>query len=258
MRVLIISLLIALYSSASTLPAFGQRASTQEVEITWAEHMQVDGDLSDWGGELAHQFQGQKLSYEIKNNDSHLFLAIMIQDMDRQMQALQQGISFIINKDGKKRPSSQMVFPVADRIAFREIMSADNDARPEDMRDGAMQAVRGIFVSDMPGLKDGMISLNNQYGMQAQVALDEEKNLIVEMSIPLERLEIDRRRDVEDLAFNIKINGVIIPISHSSSNNAGMYGRYGYPAYNRSTPNEARSREEPGVWVISPLATKTY
>ncbi len=244
-------LLVAVFFGSE---AFAQRGRIQNVELKWAEGIAVDGDLSDWGGELPNAYSGQDFCYEIRNDASHLYLVVQLEEFNRQIQVLNQGLSFTINKNGRRRPSSAMIFPLADRIALGAIMSKDEDDRPDDIREAALQAIRGIYIEDIPGLNTGMISLDNDFGISAAAGLDSLGRLIVEMKMPLERLQMGDLPD--QIAFNIKINGVIIPGSGGrSAYDRGMYGRYGYPVYRNNTPVSG-PREESGVWVISKLATR--
>src|SRR3546814_3783538 len=101
---------------------------------------------------------------------------------------------------------------------------------------------------------DGQISLENTYGIHARAVLDTADALCVEIVVPLQRLGISMG-DGSELAFNVKINGVMIPGSGSSPRMMRRgYGGYrgygcGYP-YGYGQPGQAKPREEPGVWVV--------
>lgn len=243
-------------------PVFAQRdkGSIQQ-SLDWATGIVVDGQLDDWGDSLQYTHATQQFDYQIKNDAENVYVAMRIEDKDRQMQIFAQGLAFMVNTDGKKRDGATVYFPVADRLAFRSIMSADNDDRPEDMRKGALAAIRAIYVMRFDDVLDGQISLENTYGIHAQAALDTADALCVEMVVPLTRLGIAVDDDKE-LAFNVKINGVMIPGSGTSPRTMRRgygypygygYG-YGYPYYGTQAPS--RPREEPGVWVRAPLVKK--
>src|SRR5690606_13968938 len=120
----------------------------------------------------------------------NLYVAIRVVDKDRQMQVFGQGLAFMVNIKGKKREGPTVYCPVADRLAFRSIMSADNDDRPDDMRKGALQAIRAIYVMRFNDILDGQISRENTYGVDAEATLDSTDALCVEMVVPLEQLGI--------------------------------------------------------------------
>lgn len=232
-------------------PTFAQRnKGNVQQSLDWATGIAVDGQLDDWGDSLRYTHATQQFDYHIKNDAENVYVAMRVQDKDRQMQIFAQGLAFTVNTKGRKRDGPTVYFPVADRLAFRSIMSADNDDRPDDMRKGALAAIRAIHVMRFDDVLDGQISLENTYGIHARAALDTADALCVEMVVPLERLGVSID-DGEELAFNVKINGVMIPGSGSYGYPYG-YG-YGYP-YGYGAERPSRPREEPGVWVKAPLA----
>lgn len=240
-------------------PTFAQRNrdNTQQ-SLDWATGVIVDGQLDDWGDSLQYTHATQQFDYQIKNDAENVYVAMRVRDKDRQMQIFAQGLAFMVNTKGKRRDGPTVYFPVADRLAFRTIMSADNDDRPDDMRKGALEAIRAIHVMRFDDVLDGQISLENTYGIHAQATLDSSDALCVEMVVPLTRLGVSIDTG-DELAFNVKINGVMVPGSGSSARTMRRgygypygYG-YGYPyGYGRETPS--RPREEPGVWVRATLA----
>lgn len=242
-----------------TTLTFAQRNKGDvQQSLDWATGIVIDGRLDDWGDSLRYEHAPQQFHYYIKNDGEHVYIAIRVHDKDRQMQIFAQGMAFMVNTKGKKRDGPTVYFPVADRLAFRSIMSADNDDRPEDMRKGALAAIRAIHVMRFEDVLDGQISLENTYGIHAQATLDTTDALCVEMVVPLERLGVSID-DGGELAFNVKINGVMAPGSGTSARTMRRgygypygYG-YGYPyGYGREMPS--KPREEPGVWVRTPLA----
>ncbi len=226
-------------------------------ELDRATGIVIDGKLDEWGDSLVYEHATQKFHYHIKNDDENVYIGMRVADKDRQMQIFAQGLAFAVNTKGKKREGPTVYFPVADRLAFRSIMSADNDDRPDDMRKGALAAIRAIHVMRFDDVLDGQISLENTYGIHARATLDTTDALCVEMAVPLERLGIASDWSAE-LAFNVKINGVMIPGSGTSP--SMMRRGYGYPyGYGYGYPygygqQPSRPREEPGVWVVAPLA----
>lgn len=240
-------------------PAFAQRhRDNVQQSLDWATGIAIDGRLDDWGDSLRYEHSGQQFHYHIKNDMENVYVAMRVSDKDRQMQIFAQGLAFTVNTKGRKRDGPTVYFPVADRLAFRSIMSADNDDRPDDMRKGALAAIRAIYVMRFDDVLDGQISLENTYGIQAKATLDTADALCVEMVVPLKRLGVSIDGE-DEVAFNVKINGVMIPGSGTSASTMRRgygypygYG-YGYPyGYGRQTPS--KPREEPGVWVRAPLA----
>lgn len=236
-----------------------QRNAGKEPALTWADAVVVDGNLEDWGDSLTNEYASQDLQFQIKNDATHLYVAMRVLDRDRQMQVLSQGFSFMVNTSGRKRPGPTVVYPIADRLSYRSIMSAENDDRPEDMREGGLQAIRAIYVMRFDDILDGQISLENQYGIQAGAMIDSTDALCFEAKVPLRRLGIRSGFDKE-LAFNVKINGMIAPRggntnARRTNRGSGYYGYpYGYGGYGYGQNTPARPREEPGKWLVSTLA----
>ncbi len=247
-------ILILVFAMAGFASAQRNKGNVQR-SLDWATGIVVDGKLDDWGDTLLYDHAAQHLQYHIKNDEAYLYVAMRITDTDRQMQALAQGCSFMVNTNGKKREGPAVIYPIADRLAFRTIMSADNDNRPEDMRQGALEAIRSIYVMRFEDILDGQISLDNNYGIKANATIDSTDALCFEAAVPFDRLGI-RAEEVKNLAFNVRINGIIMPTSSGMGNTMRRgypYG-YGYPYGGYGQPMPARPREEPGVWVVAPLA----
>lgn len=253
----ILLLLLVSWASAS----YAQRGKdSKQHALTWASDIVIDGRLDDWGDTLLYEHRSQGLQYQIKNDGSRLIVAFRVPDQEQQVQALSQGFSFMVNTRGRKKEGPTVVYPIADRIAFRSVMSADNDDRPENMREGALQAIRSIYVLRFDDLLDGQISLTNTYGIAAQARIDTADALCAEIAVPLDQLGISAETEGE-MAFNVKINGLIMPSNNRGVYNGvrGRYPGYGYPygsgypyGYGQQTPS--KPREEPGVWIVSPLA----
>lgn len=256
MRIFIhIALTIALL--AGSLVAFGQRRLAND-QLLWAAELNVDGDLADWGGKLKHDHPSQKLSYEIRNDEQYLFLAIRIIDQERQVQALTHGVSFMLNTDGKRRVGPAIAFPVVDRISFRSIMSGENDNRPEDMRLGALHSVRGIQVSRIGDLLDGLISLDNQYGIQADAIIDQDDALCIEMRLPFSVIAPSEIITGKQIAYNIKVGGAgmgrgpqgqMAPARGANPVSSGYPGSVQGGVFRSSAP-----REDAGIWGLIQFA----
>ncbi len=244
-----------------SLGVFGQRKLVNE-QLVRAENLRIDGDLADWGEELKNEYTAQKFFYDIRNDDQYFFVAVRILDQQRQIQAITQGISFMLNTEGKKKNGPALVYPVVDRISFRSIMSAENDNRPEDIRLGALQSVRGIQVMRLGDLLDGLISLDNRYGIQAQAHIDQDDALCIEMRLPIGLIGSRNTLEHARLAYNLKINGRGVsggrpdqtpPAGRMDQGNSGYRGAGSGRGYGGAFGNAA-PREEAGIWGVIRLA----
>lgn len=233
-----------------SLAVFGQRKMVSD-QLLWAESISVDGDLSDWGTKLKNENTAQKMSFEIRNDDQYLFVAVRIVEQQRQVQAITQGISFMLNPEGKRKDGPGIVFPAVDRISFRAMMSSENDDRPKDLRIGALQSVRGIQVFRIGDLLDGLISLDNQYGVQASANIDADDALCVEMRLPLSLIASQNIIDKEQIAYNIKIGGRGMGSSPQAQRPISRTDAGAYPGYgSRGGFGPSAPREDAGIWGL--------
>jgi hypothetical protein len=247
-----------------SLTANGQSKSRVKFLQTWADQIQVDGNLDDWDLSAFSVYKEQDLTFNLSNDQNHLYFAIRVADQERQVRLLSQGISLTINTDGKKRPGLSIRYPVADRLALRELLSPDNDHGPEDFRLAALEAVRGIYITGFEHLLDGMLSLNNQYGILGRAQVDEEDALCIEFQIPIKHLHLTQAQETAELAYNL-ILGPGLPASgkettvNDGNRNQnigfpGYYPGYGYYPYGGMHTMPTRSRQDTGIWGKFKLA----
>lgn len=260
MKIVHLALITVFLASLSDAQA-QRRGGSQQERLSWGTGISVDGFLEDWGDTLLYLHPAQHLQYQLKNDGEFLYVAMRTHDYDRQIQALSQGFSIMVNQSGRKREGPRLIFPITDRISYREIMARDNDERPEDMRLGALESIRAIVIANFDDILDGQISLDNNYDIRAVARIDSADALCVEAKIPLERLGLSVGGS-KNYAFNVRINGIIMPTNNASQGMRRGYpygGGYGYPyggyGYPYGGQQASRPREETGVWVISALAT---
>lgn len=233
-----------------------QAQKMQTYESTWSNKVEVDGNFSEWGDSLLYYFGDQDLHYSFANDDTYLYVAIRVENKDKQIQAVFNGIKISISPDGKKKEGLHLTFPLPDRAALRALSNQEFD-KPKDLRKGAISAVRAYYVEGFPGILDGPVSLDNSYGIKASVLIDSADHLCYESAIRLDQLGSTIK---SGLAINLKINGLIrtqynvsSPMRSRRGSSYGGYNGYGYDQRPRSV---MQSREEPGVWQYLHLATK--
>ncbi|GAA4803533.1 hypothetical protein GCM10023231_35690 [Olivibacter ginsenosidimutans] len=234
-----------------------KRKSVEPTKIDFKSTIQIDGKLSDWGDSLPYYFDKQELKYALANDEGHIYVAMQVPDGAWQMQALHQGFSFTVNTDGKKKEGASVYFPLPDRESLRALATKDKEEKPADIRKSILGAVRGIYVKGLTDVVDGFISLENNYGIRAIAAIDSNNTLCYEAVIPFERLGI-YTIEAKDMAFNIKINGIVMrTVGGGRAMNRYGYGGYGYGypygAYGMQ-PTRKEAQQEPGVWLVLPLA----
>jgi len=234
-----------------------KRKSIEQTIIPFKTDMKIDGQLTEWADSLHYFFEKQDLQYEIANDEHHIYVAMQVRDGARQMQALNQGFNFTINIDGKRKNGATLTFPLPDRESLKALAAKDKSEKPADIRKGILSAVRGIYVAGMADVIDGLISLDNDYGIKAAVAIDSTDAVCYEAVIPLERLGLHGTNQRE-MAFNVKINGIVIR-TVGGGRRQGRYGYgsygYGYPyGYYGNEPMRKEAQQEPGAWLMLKLA----
>lgn len=244
-----IYLILALVITSHAL--FAQKGSS--LTSKWANSIKIDGNLADWGDSLNYYFPEQDLHYSIANNEKSIFFAIRVKNKPRQNQALLNGFSIIINGEGKKKEGPRLIFPIPDRSAMSGIRNRIEDSTYSDFREMALDAVRAIYIQNFPKIKDGAISLTNNYGIHTVAFIDENDYLCYESSIAIDQLAL--KSTSSPLAINIKINGIVTNTFTSHPMGYPYGGRYQYYDYSRPRTTVNR-REEAGTWQMVSLATE--
>src|SRR5690554_1928370 len=183
-----------------------QAQKMQPLESKWANQVDIDGDLSEWGDSLSYYFSDQDLKYSFSNDDTYLYIAILVKNHDKQIQVAFNGFKVSIDPNGKKKEGPSLSFPLPDRAALRALASQEFD-KPEDPRVAALQTIRAYYVRNFPSILDGPISLDNNYGIRAAVLIDSTDQLSYESAIRLDQLGLSNNQT--DFTINIKINGLI-------------------------------------------------
>jgi hypothetical protein len=238
-----LSLIILLSISLGSL---AQRSKDSAVQVTRGS-ASIDGQLDEWG-ELAHQYVTQGFKYDLRNDADFIYLGVLIEDRAIQTQVLLNGFTWSINTKAKKKDGVSVIYPLVDRVSLRSLRSAE---AKEDARLDLIAAVRGIYVYRFNDLVDGLISLDNTYGVSAKATINSEDHLVLEYAIPLRRLGLGKSHDGQ-IAVNLKINGAGAPITSTNNNSTRMANpTMGSRVYGGTA---VRQRVENGVWFITTLA----
>jgi len=236
--------------------AYAQKLkSVEQIEMKYRPQIKIDGDLTDWGDSLIYRYEKQLLQYEIANDDKNIYVAMHVQDNAWQMQALHQGFNLTINKEGKRKEGMEIAFPIPDRESLRALATKDREEKQHDIRIAVLGSARAIYVKGLVDVVDGPVSLENNYGIKVAVKIDTNA-VSYEAAIPFERLGINANEHLA-LAFNVKINGVVMRTVGDSPLSRGNYRDYGYRdpyGYYRNQPTRKEAQKESGQWLLLKLA----
>lgn len=149
----------------------------------------IDGVLDEWEGKLISIDADSSWSYAVSYDGTHLYVGIAVKDITLQQEAVRNGFLFNINTEGKTKEGAHLYFPIPDRESVREMLK-DSRGEEQDMRLALLDKVRGYYVKGFDGVLDGLLSLNNSYGVQAIAEIDEGNILNYEAKIPMSILSI--------------------------------------------------------------------
>ncbi len=180
--------LIAAYVLLFLVCAIFAQTKKSDVKFISGLDIVVDGQLNDWGTQWNSVGDNEPLwTYAVGYDDQHLFVAVKVIDPALQLEAAAHGISIMINKDGKKKDGMQFIFPVPDAETIRSMLEM-GDFSATHVKTELIARSRGYRVKDFPKIVDGLLSLNNAYGLQAVAKVDAADHLVYESAIPLAQL----------------------------------------------------------------------
>lgn len=242
----ILLLLICLFTD-STLKA--------QERLAWKEKLQIDADFSDWQEDsLQYFYEDQGLKYSIANDNEYLYVYIQVPHQMQQLKAIYNGFNITINTEAKEKPGPSVIFPLPDKAALRAVNEESSTEKAVNRREFGLKTVRAIFVRNFDGIVDGMISINNNYGIRPAAKIDSADILNYELAIRLDEIGIDKSKP---FAVNLRINEIITTRYTDPGFRRYRYGYpyYGMDPYGRSTSRSGITRKEvPGVWHIVTLA----
>lgn len=233
------------------------KAQTRDDMIVnqWAaETLKIDGQLNDWGDSLKYYNENTRFSFNIRNNQETLYLAIRSRDKQNLNRILSRGISFSVNTEGKKKPGATVVFPVIDRSS-QPLKPTKPQQEVKEVQQEILSKIRKINVNGFREILDGSISMNNTYGISAAAGFDKQDNFMIEIAIPLQLLEITADQSL--LACSIEINGIKAAKTSYDPYRDRRSGMYGYPSrdygYDRR-PAVNKQNLATGFWIKTTLA----
>jgi hypothetical protein len=238
-----------------------QSKSNDIVINQWVEKpLSIDGKLSDWGDSLKYFDEHTQFSFDIRNNQTTLYLAIKSNNKQNLSRILSRGVSFSVNAEGKKKNGPTIIFPVIDRLGTTNKSATEKGAPQDQIKEKQQQVISKITKMNVVGFADiidGAVSLNNNYGLSASANFDGQDNFIIELAVPFSLLNISTAQ--RNIACLLQINGIKQPRSSYDPNRNARGGMYGNPSrdygYDRRPPVNKQNLIS-GFWIKSTLATK--
>lgn len=231
----------------SALVVLANSSFAQEVIPLAPTNLKIDGKLDEFSDSLANYDKGSKLNYAFAHDANNLYVFVKASGQQEQSKIMAAGISVSVNYRGKKKETSTVTFPVVDRAAMmsemrnrggqgRESGEARTERTPEqraamrmEMRKKMLNQYKEIKVNGLAGTNMESVSIYNTYGLKTGINFDAQNNLIYELAIPLKLVNVNLDNEI---AINIKLNGIEIPESRGQGEGegrpSGAYGGGGY------------------------------
>ncbi|WP_316829730.1 hypothetical protein [Pedobacter aquatilis] len=194
------------------LTSLSLRAQEIEENSRMIKPFKADGISNEWDEPLNQYNDATKLAFALANDDKNFYIIIESLDPQTTFSILRGGITLNINTQGKKKDGIKLVFPLIEQPAMpqeHEIPERKElDAPPPENIDKHVEPSltnKSIKVSGFKNIKDGNLPAMNEYGVEAGMNIHPNRDLIYELSIPLEQLgvNLDLKKPI---AYNIKIN----------------------------------------------------
>ncbi|NQD69410.1 hypothetical protein HP439_01560 [Sphingobacterium shayense] len=183
---------------SSSLMCFAQKRI--RVHANDIKNVVIDGDLSEWREALLPVSEANDFAYHIAQDEKNIYIAILIQDNTLQSMATIEGISIRMEAEEKGNKDAVLWFPYADDEVRRALMREDRDQRSAaDLKNALMQRSRGYYAYGFSGTPEGLLAINNSYGLAAQGKLTDSLGLTYEVVIAKDRWDFNKS------PFNMKL-----------------------------------------------------
>lgn len=245
------TVLLAMCSTA----VFAQEAKLKDVQAgsVWAPAgTKTDAKLSEWNDSFQAFNKSTKLYYTVANDAKFVYLVIKSTDATATNKVMMGGITVTVNTDGKKKTENaySLTYPVVARPAFgqrgagggmmgggpggpggaggmRSMMASMEGGKPDStviaMRRQSLVAAKEIKVSGFKDIPDSLISLYNEYSVKVAANYDNDGNFLYEMAIPIKLMGLTPE-STQELAYNVKLNGLTLPAFNGNIDVAGGPG----------------------------------
>lgn len=147
---------------------FSQRTEAFVIPNQWIEDLNIDGKLDDWPANSMLFDKKVALGYGVANNSNNLYITIRTNKIGKVNLG---GVKVVIDhkKDNISTKSRTILYPV-----------------PQN-KEKANKSFEEIKVYGFPEIPDSILSIYNEYGIQAGYKSDG-KELTIEFVVPLELL----------------------------------------------------------------------
>ncbi|HTH83711.1 MAG TPA: hypothetical protein VL490_12295 [Mucilaginibacter sp.] len=200
--------------------------NVQQVSISAPADVKIDGKLTEWGDQLQAYNKNVNVFYTIANDDKNLYLVVQTPDPALINKILGGGVSFTINKTGKKteKDAINITYPVLKKdkkmfinfsadankqkilegITTPYLAAADSFAMLNNNR--LAEKSKYIMVTGIKGL-DTLISVYNQDGIKAKSIFSDKMIYSYELAVDLKLLGFNTD-NAEKFAYHFELPGL--------------------------------------------------
>lgn len=213
------SVLLGILFIMATIPSLAQKK--QKIVIQSLSDVAIDADLAEWDT-LNNVAEEGSWFYQLAQDASNLYVAIRVENPMIQHLAARNGILLTVQSNKKNKDDIQFLFPYPDNEVKRAMRSEEHSA-DLDVKTAFISRSRGYLVYGFPTVPNGLLALENGYGIQAIARMDSEK-LFYEAVVPKSLL--DYIAPVATLKLGV-YDGFTPLISTKKVVSGGSRGRYG-------------------------------
>jgi len=214
---LLLLLLIGLSATAQKLP------DVQKVSLRAPADVKIDGKATEWHDQFQAHNKATSVWYAVANDDDKLYFIIHGEDADLIHKMMRGCVTITINTSDKKTDKNaiSITFP---SYEVKDAPNVSLSGRPKDIPDTTLLRLKTdtfmrkmnkrltekqkfIAVAGIKQITDTLISVYNDYNIEAKALLDNKLYYNYELSVPLKYLGLSITGPAK-LSYNIRLNGI--------------------------------------------------
>jgi len=235
---IVVQIAIVVMALIPGIPTFAQKLpAVQQVSLRAPTNVKTDGKATEWNNRFQAHNVATGIWYTVANDDDKLYFVIHAEDADIIHKMMRGCVTISINVSGKKdtKNAAVITFPT---YAAVDAPNVSLNGRPKDIPDTTMLKLKTdtfmrkmnkrltdkqkfIAVAGIKEITDTLISVYNDYDIEAKALLDEKLTYNYELAIPLKYLglTVDKARK---FSYNIRLNGIIPKTATLQTLSSGM------------------------------------
>lgn len=205
--------LIAILIGCSFLAKAQKLPNKQEASVYAPSDLKIDGTAKEWNDTYQAYNHATETWYTIFNDEGNLYFIFRANEIEVIQKIITGGITIAISSVDKKsnlKPVS-MTYPV---VPFMN-SQVNYDLKPTPLSDNDVKLInskindhlKDIKITGVKSVPDSVVSIYNDLGIRGAHRVDNKKNYICEMALPLSYIKhlID---DKGTLAYRVQVTGI--------------------------------------------------